>query len=91
MNNDLINELYSKIDNQEKIIVDLQKNNSGITLEEHVRVLNAYQELQEKYKKQKEIIDRVINLIVKETKSMPTNGCKIRLKELLEILKEVSE
>ena len=58
MNNDLINELYSKIDNQEKIIVDLQKNNSGITLEEHVRVLNAYQELQEKYKKQKEVIDR---------------------------------
>ena len=58
MNNDLINELYSKIDNQEKIIVDLQKNNSGITLEEHVRVLNAYQELQEKYNKQKEVIDK---------------------------------
>lgn len=57
MNNDLINELYSKIDNQEKIIVDLQKNNSGITLEEHVRVLNAYQELQEKYNKQKEFIE----------------------------------
>lgn len=91
MNNDLINELYSKIDNQEKIIVDLQKNNSGITLEEHVRVLNAYQELQEKYNKQKEVIDRVINLIVKETKSMPVNGCKIRLIKLLDILKEVSE
>lgn len=27
MNNDLINELYSKIDNQEKIIVDLQQEN----------------------------------------------------------------
>ena len=98
MNNDLINELYSKIDNQEKIIVDLQKNNSGITLEEHVRVLNAYQELQEKYNKQKEVIDgllqkinKAINFIVKETKSMPVNGCKIRLKELLDILKEVSE
>lgn len=63
MNNDLINELYSKIDNQEKIIVDLQKNNSGITLEEHVRVLNAYQELQEKYNKQKEVIDRAIELL----------------------------
>lgn len=63
MNNDLINELYSKIDNQEKIIVDLQKNNSGITLEEHVRVLNAYQELQEKYKKQKEVIDKAIELL----------------------------
>ena len=61
MNNDLINELYSKIDNQEKIIVDLQKNNSGITLEEHVRVLNAYQELQEKYNKQKELIDKIKN------------------------------
>ena len=98
MNNDLINELYSKIDNQEKIIVDLQKNNSGITLEEHVRVLNAYQELQEKYNKQKEVIDgllqkinKAINLIVKETKSMPVNGCKIRLIKLLDILKEVSE
>lgn len=68
MNNDLINELYSKIDNQEKIIVDLQKNNSGITLEEHVRVLNAYQELQEKYKKQKEVIDKLEleNKVLKE-------------------------
>lgn len=56
MNNDLINELYSKIDNQEKIIVDLQKNNSGITLEEHVRVLNAYQELQNK---NKELIQKI--------------------------------
>ena len=91
MNNDLINELYSKIDNQEKIIVDLQKNNSGITLEEHVRVLNAYQELQEKYNKQKEVIDKAIKKINIETKSIPTNRCKIRLKELLDILKEVSE
>ncbi len=68
MNNDLINELYSKIDNQEKIIVDLQKNNSGITLEEHVRVLNAYQELQEKYNKQKEAIDKLEleNKVLKE-------------------------
>lgn len=68
MNNDLINELYSKIDNQEKIIVDLQKNNSGITLEEHVRVLNAYQELQEKYNKQKEVIDKLEleNKVLKE-------------------------
>lgn len=42
-----------------------------------------------KYKKYKEVIDKAINLIVKETKSMPTNGCKIRLIELLDILKEV--
>ena len=68
MNNDLINELYSKIDNKEKIIVDFQKNNSGITLEEHVRVLNAYQELQEKYNKQKEVIDKLEleNKVLKE-------------------------
>ena len=47
--------------------------------------------LQQQCKKQKEVIDRAINLIVKETKSMPMNGCKIRLIELLDILKEVSE
>ena len=40
-------------------------------------------------KKLKEVIDKAINLIVKETKSMPMNGCKIRLIELLDILKEV--
>ncbi len=39
----------------------------------------------------KKVIDKAINLIVKETKSMPTNGCKIRLIKLLEILNEVSE
>lgn len=42
-------------------------------------------------KNQKEVIDKSIDFIVKETKSMPTNGCKIRLKELLDILEEVSE
>ena len=47
--------------------------------------------LQSQLKKQKEVIDKAINLIVKETKSMPTNGCKIRLTEILDILKEVSE
>ena len=47
--------------------------------------------LEQQCKKQKEVIDKVINLIVKETKSMPTNGCKIRLIEILDILKEVSE
>ena len=43
----------------------------------------------EESQKQKEVIDRAINLIVKETKSMPMNGCKIRLIELLDILEEV--
>ena len=47
--------------------------------------------LEQQCKKQKEVIDRAINYIVKETKSMPTNGCKIRLIEILDILKEVSE
>lgn len=103
MNNDLINELYSKIDNQEKIIVDLQKNNSGITLEEHVRVLNAYQELQKKYKKQKEVIDKTIEVIDKMTNSSYSIGftqyCATgedsefgtRAKIIKDILKEVSK
>lgn len=47
--------------------------------------------LEQQCKKQKEAIDKVINLIIKETKSMPTNGCKIRLIEILDILKEVSK
>ena len=97
MNNDLINELYSKIDNQEKIIVDLQKNNLGITLEEHVRVLNAYQELQEKYNKQKEVIDKAIEYIEKEYYSKNTvdiENMGITTNKLLQVrkfLKEVSE
>lgn len=132
MNNDLINELYSKIDNQEKIIVDLQKNNSGITLEEHVRVLNAYQELQNKNKeliqkikfneksrrkmqqslmkkieKQKEVIDKVKELVIDNIEEttyeyIGSNKVKVLLElrmdndsvnELLDILedKEVSE
>ena len=86
MNNDLINELYSKIDNQEKIIVDLQKNNSGITLEEHVRVLNAYQELQEKYNKQKEAIDKSIELTKNLLKTEDRGYYQILFKEILKSL-----
>ena len=41
----------------------------------------------EKYKMEDKI-NKAINFIVKETKLMPMNGCKIRLKELLDILKE---
>ena len=48
-------------------------------------------QLQQENKKYKEVIDKAINFIVKETKSMPTNGCKIRLIEILDILNEVSE
>ena len=54
-------------------------------------LLNYIANLEQQCKKQKEVIDRAINLIVKETKSMPINGCKIRLIELLDILNEVSE
>ena len=45
----------------------------------------------EESNKQKEVMDKSINRIVKETKSMPTNGCKIRLIEILEILNEVKD
>ena len=45
--------------------------------------------LQQENQKYKEVIDKAIDFIVKETKTMPTNGCKIRLIELLDILKEV--
>ena len=47
------------------------------------------EQLQQENKKYKEVNDKAINLIVKETESMPMNGCKIRLIELLHILKEV--
>ena len=45
----------------------------------------------EESNKQKEVMDKAINRIVKETKSMPTNGCKIRLIEILEILNKVKD
>ena len=53
--------------------------------EEHKKING---ELREENQKYKEVIDKAINYIVKETKSMPTNGCKIRLIEILDILKE---
>lgn len=48
-------------------------------------------ETEKQCEKQKEVIDKAINIIVKETKSMPMNGCKIRLIEILDILNKVSE
>ena len=57
-------------------------------LNEFEAVIDFYEQ---QCKKQKEVIDKAINLIVKETKSMPTNGCKIRLIEILDILNEVSK
>ena len=47
--------------------------------------------LEQQCKKQKEAINKATEYILKETKSMPVNGCTIRLKELLDILDEVSE
>ena len=52
-------------------------------------LVSYIKELQQENKKQKEVIDKAIEYILKETKSMPVNGCTIRLKELLDILKEV--
>lgn len=54
-------------------------------------LITKYMFLEQQCKKQKEVIDKAINLIAKETKSMPTNGCKIRLIEILDILNKVSE
>lgn len=52
-------------------------------------LVSYIKELQQENKKYKEGIDKAIEYILKETKSMPVNGCTIRLKELLDILKEV--
>ena len=59
--------------------------------ENQVDLITKYMFLEQQCKKQKEVIDKAINRIVKETKSMPTNGCKIRLIEILEILNEVKD
>ena len=50
-------------------------------------VVDYINELEQQCKNQKEVIDKAIEYILKETKSMPLNGCTIRLKELLNILK----
>lgn len=70
--------------------------NNDELIEYAIRTSNAIKEeikpkLIDYFYKQREVIDKVINLIVKETESMPTNGCKIRLIEILDILKEASE
>ena len=76
-----------------------RNNYSVITLEDHVRALNAYQELQKKYKKKKDAIDKAIELLEKgiifcENDSQGIyNKCNIainREKKTLDILKEVS-
>ena len=59
--------------------------------ENQVDLITKYMFLEQQCKRQKEVFDKAINYIVKETKSMPTNGCKIRLIEILEILNEVKD
>ena len=58
------------------------------TEEQAFEFLKYIKNLQQENKKYKEVIDKAIEYILKETKSMPVNGCTIRLKELLDILKE---
>ena len=56
--------------------------------ENQVDLITKYMFLEQQVQKQKKTIDKAIDFIIKETKSMPTNGCKIRLIELLDILEE---
>ena len=53
------------------------------------KLIDETKVLEQQCKKYKEVIDKAIEYILKETKSMLVNGCTIRLKELLDILKEV--
>ena len=50
-------------------------------------VVDYINELEQESKKQKEVINKATEYILKETKSMPVNGCTIRLEDLLNILK----
>lgn len=81
-----------------KMVNELETKLTGKDKETYAWLIYGYNqcakllnETEKQVKKQKEAIDKVINLIVKETKSMPTNGCKIRLIEILDILNKVSE
>lgn len=78
---DLYPSYERKIDNWRRRILGYEKMKRD--LQRQIQILRN------KNKKQKEVLDKAINYIVKETKSMPTNGCKIRLIEILDILKEV--
>ena len=77
---DLYPSYERKIDNWRRRILRYEKMKRD--LQRQIQILRN------KNKKQKEGIDKAINYILKETKSMPTNGCKIRLIEILDILKE---
>ena len=70
-----------------KNIVSLLKGNEEELAFYSQLVISFNRICDEKYKMEDKI-NKAINFIVKETKLMPMNGCKIRLKELLDILKE---
>lgn len=81
-----------------KMVNELETKLTGKDKETYAWLIYGYNqcakllnETEKQVKKQKEAIDKIINLIVKETKSMPTNGCKMRLIEILDILNKVSE
>lgn len=64
----------------------------NITLEEYTRVLNAYQELQEKYNKQKEVIDKITSrLEYYLIGNLKYQSAQEEFVKLLDILKEVAE
>ena len=70
-----------------KNIVSLLKGNEEELAFYSQLVISFNRICDEKYKMEDKI-NKAINFIVKETKLMPMNGCKIRIKELLDILKE---
>ena len=93
MNNDLINELYSKIDNQEKIIVDLQQENQKykevidrkkyLLKEQGIELKELYSEID----KLQGRIDKAIEYLEEPNRDSFDYSKAI----LLDILKEVSE
>lgn len=90
MNNDLINELYSKIDNQEKIIVDLQQENTQLKIQLLEKKCSDKDiEYKEKIKLQQRI-DKAIEFTNKNWGTWCTHHLEY-MTELQDILKEVSE
>lgn len=76
-------------DNEKFIEIQAILASSNINTRDCAKINDLIIELSKENQKYKEVINKAIEYIEKETKSMPTNGCKIRLKELLDILKEV--
>ena len=82
-----VQKAIKQLQQENKILKENAENNDKV-----VDKVNWENMLLKKENKQlKEVINKAIEYIVKETKSMPTNGCKIRLIEILDILNEVSE